>query len=631
MGSVEGNPTAFGDGTQDGLTINVQQTAAVNGTQVGLNLGSGTVQNSGTIQGGFFGVEAGSAVVNNLGTISGGSTGGGSGISADNATITNAASAIISGQAGIDLVSAFGLSSIFNSGTIIGTGGVAILFNRNGLSGNTLTLDTTSKITGAVLGTGSDILQLGGTGTGTFNLSDIGANRQYQGFSIFNKIGTSTWTLTGSATLAGLTSVTGGILQVDGSLTSPVLVGSNAVLTGAGSVGSASSILATTVTSGGVLSPGHSGIGTLIVNGNLSLQPGSLYAFGVTSGAVGLTQVNGTAILAGDAVARFQGSTFKNQYTILSATNGVNGEFQNFTTNSTAITATLAYDDPKSVTLNLKSNLAGGGSGTPGTGTPGTPGTGTPPGNGTGGNGGNSGPIKQTRNEHAVATALDNAFNTNGLGIVGLLPLSETQRAAAFDILSGEGTSATQETAFAAGQQFTSLMMQQGAFWRSGAVADPNGVTYAAPMGYASEQERAAALPAAFKAMPAKVQPFEARWRGWTAGFDNASSLRGEADPGSADQRHRTAGGAAGLDYQLSPNLLLGMAGGGSSSSFSVTDRATSGSLDGAHVGGYGVARWNAWYAAGTLALASFDNKTSPRFSAWGRPRPRRAAFAASS
>jgi outer membrane autotransporter protein len=114
-----------------------------------------------------------------------------------------------------------------------------------------------------------------------------------------------------------------------------------------------------------------------------------------------------------------------------------------------------------------------------------------------------------------------------------------------------------------------------------------------------------------FKAMPAKAPAFEQRWRGWTAGFDDVRSLRGEADPGSAGQSHRSAGGAAGLDYQVSPNLLVGIAGGGSSSSFSVADRLTRGSLEGAHLGGYGVARWNAWYAAGTLALASFDNTTS--------------------
>jgi uncharacterized protein with beta-barrel porin domain len=39
-------------------------------------------------------------------------------------------------------------------------------------------------------------------------------------------------------------------------------------------------------------------------------------------------------------------------------------------------------------------------------------------------------------------------------------------------------------------------------------------------------------------------------------------------------------------------------------------DRATSGTLDGAHVGGYGVARYGPWYAAGALAFNAFDNKT---------------------
>jgi outer membrane autotransporter protein len=94
------------------------------------------------------------------------------------------------------------------------------------------------------------------------------------------------------------------------------------------------------------------------------------------------------------------------------------------------------------------------------------------------------------------------------------------------------------------------------------------------------------------------------------AGFDGTSSLRGEADPGSAGQRERIAAAAAGLDYQVNPDLLVGAAAGGSTSSFSVPDRSTSGNLNGFHLGGYAVARRDQWYAAGTLAFANFDNTT---------------------
>jgi uncharacterized protein with beta-barrel porin domain len=434
------------------------------------------------------------------------------------------------------------------------------------------------------LGSGTDILQLGGSsGAATFNLSDIGAGQQYQGFSIFNKIGNSDWTVTGIGNQDW--TIQSGTLLVDGTINGAVNV-QGGVLSGTGAVGS------TTIANGGTLSPGHNGFGTLTVNGSLSLQTGSVYLFGVSNSGAGFTQVNGSANIQSGAfaAAAFQGTTFNSQYTILSATGGVTGKFQPLLSNSAVIKANLSYtaDD---VILNLTSNFAGGGGNS-------------------GGN--NSGLPNLTRNQTAVAAALDNAFNNGGKSLTGLLGLSAGQFPAAFDALSGEGISAAQQTAFGAGNVFTTMMMDQGAFWRGGAsadradhTADPNGVTYA-PLGYAAEKP----APGPFAAMPAKAPLFEQRWRGWVAGFDGTSSLRGEADPGSAGQRERIAAAAAGLDYQVNPDLLVGAAAGGSTSSFSVPDRSTSGNLNGFHLGGYAVARRDQWYAAGTLAFANFDNTT---------------------
>jgi outer membrane autotransporter protein len=78
----------------------------------------------------------------------------------------------------------------------------------------------------------------------------------------------------------------------------------------------------------------------------------------------------------------------------------------------------------------------------------------------------------------------------------------------------------------------------------------------------------------------------------WAAGFGGTQSLRGDpAVVGSADLSHRTAGGAAGVNYQANPDLLVGFAAGGSTSNFLVPDRMTSGHLDGAHLGAFGVSR----------------------------------------
>jgi autotransporter-associated beta strand protein len=485
------------------------------------------VTNSGTISGAEDGV-AGNAnlTVTNSGTISGAfGIGGGTGF----LTVTNSSSGIISGGASIQTFSPLNLtnfgtlsgnidalgtasSAIVNSGTILG-----VIRFTGGSSGNSMTLAPGSVITGQVLGSGTDTLQLGGSGAATFNVSNIGAGQQYQGFSTFNKVGLSTWTLTGSgaqnwtisqgalvgdtnsvqgsqitnnATLAfiqgatgtyagsisgsgsldkeglgevimtgantytGPTVINGGALVVDGSIVSPTTVNAGGTLAGIGAVG------ATSVASGGTLSPGHNGIGTLTVNGNLAFATDATYVFGVSGVSSGFTNVTGTATLTGAiASAQFQGTTFANKYTILSAAGGLGlTEFSKFQTNSSAITAKLSYT-ATDVILNLISGFTsiGGLSGTNGL----------------------------TRNQTAVAAALDNAFNNGGKSLTGLLGLSAGQLPAAFDALSGEGISAAQQTAFGAGNVFTTMMMDQGAFWRGGAAEKP--------------------APGPFAAMPAKA------------------------------------------------------------------------------------------------------------------------------
>src|SRR5262249_23748284 len=161
-----------------------------------------------------------------------------------------------------------------------------------------------------------------------------------------------------------------------------------------------------------------------------------------------------------------------------------------------------------------------------------------------------------------------------------------------------------QNTAFATGRMFDSLMMDQGAFWRSGQTTDSEGVTYrAAPLAYAAENKKPAApVFKELKALPPAYQP--RTWRVWTGGFRAEPSVKGDAVVGSADAGTSAAGGVMGFDYQVDPTRLIGVAVGGSESHFSVPDRATSGDLVAGHVGAYGVATWGALYAAGVLSYS---------------------------
>ena len=85
-----------------------------------------------------------------------------------------------------------------------------------------------------------------------------------------------------------------------------------------------------------------------------------------------------------------------------------------------------------------------------------------------------------TQNQRAVGNALEGAYATTLTGPAATLytNLLMTGTPNALSQLSGEGITAAQNAAFASGRMFDSLMMDQGAFWRSGETADSEGVTY---------------------------------------------------------------------------------------------------------------------------------------------------------
>jgi uncharacterized protein with beta-barrel porin domain len=97
----------------------------------------------------------------------------------------------------------------------------------------------------------------------------------------------------------------------------------------------------------------------------------------------------------------------------------------------------------------------------------------------------------------------------------------------------------------------------------------------------------------------------------WGTGFGQQASLNGDTTVGSASLSSRASGFAAGMDYAATRNFLLGFAGGYSYSNFSISDRATSGTVEGAHAGVYSVARAGGLYLAGAGEYAHYDDKTS--------------------
>jgi outer membrane autotransporter protein len=186
------------------------------------------------------------------------------------------------------------------------------------------------------------------------------------------------------------------------------------------------------------------------------------------------------------------------------------------------------------------------------------------------------------------------------------------------DALSGEGTSGTQNTAFTAASLFGQTMDSQMTAWLNG----NRGGSEGSPLGYAEERPGTSAFNAV-KAPPL-VQPV---WHAWVAGFGAGQSLSGDAAVGSAGFSDRVAGGAIGVDRLVNPDLLAGIAAGGSAATFSVDDRATSGRVDGGHVGAYAMQRFGASYLSAQIAYSHFNNSTTRFINAVGPVETAKGAF----
>ena len=335
--------------------------------------------------------------------------------------------------------------------------------------------------------------------------------------------------LSGASTYTGATTVDpGATLVVEGSIVSPVTV--NGTLAGTGTVG------ATTI-NGGTLTPGNApsnAIGTLTVQGNLSFASGSTYAVDISPAASDRTNVAGSASLKGTVLANLApGSYSPRGYTLISAAGGRSGTFDSFVTVGLpqGFLSSLTYT-PTDVQLTLMAAL----------------GMGTP----------------LTANQSAVATALNNGFNSgNSLpgGLSTLFNQSGSTLASSLNSLSGEAQSGVQVAAVAFGNQFLNTLLGSGA-------------------GTGPQQQKAqyASLTAS-EAAPEESR----RLRGWVAGFGGYGWLGGTASNGSSSVQTSVQGLAAGADWTFDHGVVGVAVSGGTSNWF----------LD----GGLGNGRTNAFQA----------------------------------
>ncbi len=338
-----------------------------------------------------------------------------------------------------------------------------------------------------------------------------------------------------------------------------------------------------TLTNSGTITPGGAGtVATTALTGNLTFTSGGTYLVTINGANASRINVSGTTAPGGASVSVAGGSQIvvNQQYTILTAAGGVNGTF-NPNVNFGIFTGTLSYD-PNDVFLTFKiSKLQPL----------------LPPGSGV--------------NANNVAAALDN-FTANGstppAGFLNLFNLTPPQLANALAQLSGENNTGTERASVLLMNQYLSLLLNP--------LADNRGGGFGPAIGFAPERQGfppdvAAAYASVLKAPPAQVSAAP-RLDVWAAAF--GGSNRTDGDPtgtGSHDTTTRAGGFAAGLDYRVSPDTLVGFSLAGGATSWGLANGLGGGRSDAFLAGLYGSQRFGQAYLSGALASANYWASTN--------------------
>ncbi len=461
--------------------------------------------------------------------------------------------------------------AVVNSPGFTGIGaGSTLNLGTGGLAGSIVTPVIVDD--GRILANFTDALTLAAAISGTGTLT---------------KAGSGTLTLSGTNTYTGATTINGGTLSVNGSITSAAAVNAGGTLAGTGTVADI------TVNAGGTLAPDPPAApGTLTSTGSLLLNPGATYLVQVTPTAASTTNISNTATLTGATLAiNATGAeyTLGTRYTVLTALSGLGGTtFANTTATSGPVKATISYD-ANDVFITLSQALLG---------------SQLPPG--------------LNANQTNVANAINNFINAGGTlppAFQNLFYLSPSQLAQALTQLGGQNNAGGgQQSGFQMMNEFMLLMLNPFDADRGGFGGGGFGAGSAISR-FAPERELPPEIARAYAAVTPPSErtiPFNARWNVWASAFGGANNTNGDPNgTGSANFAARTAGVAAGLDYRLSPDTLIGFALAGGGTSWSLAQGLGGGRSDVFQAGLYGSQKFGPWYVSGAVAFANYWASTT--------------------
>jgi uncharacterized protein with beta-barrel porin domain len=451
--------------------------------------------------------------------------------SAGSATITNAHNSL-----------GFYGSSTAGSATIINNSYGTVLFTNSStaasatiINNGTLEIGGTSSAGSAVITNNLTTYFTGGGRAGSATITNNGYLAFFDDSS------------TGNATI-----ISKGIVALstnDQTGAATVTIQSGGALYGYGSIGN------TTIESGGTFGPSQ--FYTLAVNGNLTLNSGSIYTFYPRyPGYAGSPSVSGLATLGG-AKLQFYATSFQTEaHTVLTAAGGIIGTFS-LDPQYGAIGSVLYGTNDVTITIagfRTVPALSGAGS----------------------------------TNVRNVAAGIDRGIDASGGAppsrFNNLIGYEGASLANALTGLTGEAAIGAQSTSFSTASTFLGIMLDP--------MAGARGATAAAPGSSLIEMADTGMTPAARVA---------AGWSVWTKAFGQAGRTASDAGTGAAGTAATVFGVAAGADRLVSPGTLVGFALAGGGTAFSLGGRG-SGTGEYMQLGLYGSTRLGEGYLSAAIS-----------------------------
>jgi fibronectin-binding autotransporter adhesin len=366
-----------------------------------------------------------------------------------------------------------------------------------------------------------------------------------------------TQSLSGTNSYTGATTISGGSLAVNGSIASSsgVTVNSGGTLSGAGTVPT------TIINAGGTLAPGAAGAGTLNVSGTVAFAGASNFVVNTSSASAPKLLVSGAEALAGTlSVASTDGTYLLGQkVAVLTANGGITGSFALAQIQSTgaAFSPKLSYDANNAyleIDLAKLSPLL---------------------------------PANATTNQVNAVGGIDAAIAAGTVlpvKVQNLGNLSSTSLGTDAGQLAGELGSDLAQVGNSSFEPFLNTITDH---MRDGQQSAP------APKRRAAQQG-------------AEI---------WTSAFTSVSTVAGDPGTAGTQKLKSTVGGiVGGVDWRMSPQLVVGGAISLGSTAFHLADNFGTGKADTIQAGLYGFAQltprlYNSFAAA--LAVDSFTTNRS--------------------